>query len=294
MEPEYALITQNVAPMRAAPQEGAEQVSQAILGDTVQWLEAQGEYVRVGTRDAYTGWVLHQHLRPFEYDHIYPASGPFSLEPHWPEGWQSAHANACRVNIPIVDVLSVPAKPATIVTKLVYGTWVLKRWETRRGGKDYAYIEMPSVGGYVAADALASKEALLVFSGKAACKLAGQFLGTPYLWGGTTPFGFDCSGFVQRLYDRLGVILPRDAYLQAQSPLGVSVPVGKPVKAGDLVFFCSDHDPRGRGITHVGMALGPGHFIHASGKLGVAVTGFDAADYQRAYRGAWRYRPAHR
>ncbi|HZP84341.1 MAG TPA: SH3 domain-containing C40 family peptidase [Chthonomonadaceae bacterium] len=292
MESEYALITRNVIAMRAEPNEGSEQVSQAILGDTVQWLERQGEFVRIGTRDSYTGWVLRQHLRPFAYGQIYRASvNPLSLEPHWPEGWQSAHANACRVNVPILDVLSDPTKPHGIVTKLVYGTWVLKRRETRRAGKRYAEIELSDFGGYVPVEALASKEALPVFSGNAACEIAARFEGTPYLWGGTTPFGFDCSGFVQRIYDMLGVTLPRDAHLQVRSPLGVSIPVGQPVKAGDLVFFGSDDDPRGRGITHVGMALGPRHFIHASGKLGVAVTGFDDAYYQRAYRGAWRCRP---
>ncbi len=90
---------------------------------------------------------------------------------------------------------------------------------------------------------------------------AKQFLHTPYLWGGRSAFGFDCSGFVQVVYKMAGLSLPRDAYVQANQ--------GKPVHLideampGDLVFF----DDAGEVINHVGILLGDGLVIHAHGKV---------------------------
>ncbi|MHB1782301.1 MAG: NlpC/P60 family protein [Acidimicrobiales bacterium] len=89
---------------------------------------------------------------------------------------------------------------------------------------------------------------------------AEQYLGAPYLWGGTTPAGFDCSGFVQYVYAQLGVALPRTSELQATS--GTAVPSLALAKPGDLVFYAgSDGTPASPG--HVGIYLGNGEMIDA-------------------------------
>jgi cell wall-associated NlpC family hydrolase len=102
-------------------------------------------------------------------------------------------------------------------------------------------------------------------------KNAKHHLGGKYVWGGTVPSGFDCSGYVQYLYKKEGVQLPRTA-LQ-QSKVGKDV-TWQPLKKGDLLFFLTDRK-RGIPVTHVGMYLGNNKFIHAaSKKKGIIISPF--------------------
>jgi cell wall-associated NlpC family hydrolase len=106
-----------------------------------------------------------------------------------------------------------------------------------------------------------------------------RFLGTPYVFGGTSSSGFDCSGFVQHVFATLGIGLPRtaDAQYDAGKPA-----VGGP-RAGDLVFF----DTYG-GVSHVGIYLGNGQFVHASSSRGVMVSKLSEAYWASRYVGAKR------
>ena len=88
-----------------------------------------------------------------------------------------------------------------------------------------------------------------------------RFLNSPYLWGGRSPFGYDCSGFTQIVYKINGVRLPRDAWQQAS--VGQSMDSVNDVARGDLVFFA---DNEGR-VVHVGLAIPPGQIIHCSGMV---------------------------
>jgi len=88
-----------------------------------------------------------------------------------------------------------------------------------------------------------------------------KFLDTPYLWGGRTILGLDCSGFSQLIYSLLGIPLQRDAYLQAKQ--GANVYFIHEAKAGDLAFFDNEDGE----ITHVGILLNNHQIIHAHGKV---------------------------
>lgn len=92
-------------------------------------------------------------------------------------------------------------------------------------------------------------------------RICSVFLDTPYLWGGKSVFGIDCSGFVQQVFKIFGLKLLRDAYLQAEQ--GNAVESLDTTALGDLAFFQNE---KGR-VTHVGILLGKNEIVHASGKV---------------------------
>jgi cell wall-associated NlpC family hydrolase len=93
---------------------------------------------------------------------------------------------------------------------------------------------------------------------KGIADFAKQFIGTPYVWGGTSPSGFDCSGFTQYVMKQFGINLPRISYQQGQG--GKAVANGD-LQVGDLVFW--DNSSRNAGADHVGIYIGGGKYIHA-------------------------------
>jgi hypothetical protein len=100
-----------------------------------------------------------------------------------------------------------------------------------------------------------------IFSEREIIKLASDFLGSPYLWGGRTMFGIDCSGLSQIVMKCLGIKLPRDASQQVN--FGTEVPFTDMAQPGDLAFFENDESV----ITHVGIITGTKEIIHASGEV---------------------------
>ena len=114
---------------------------------------------------------------------------------------------------------------------------------------------------------------------------AKYFKGGRYVWGGTTPEGFDCSGYVQYLYKKHNVNLPRTAW--AQSKKGEAVEI-RNLQKGDLLFFLTDKK-RGIPVTHVGIYMGDGNFIHAaSKKKGIIVSPLTHGHYAETFVSARR------
>ena len=233
-----AVVLSPVANMYSKASEDADVVSQAIYGSNVGVVERQEGWARIRTADDYTGWTPLGALLPGK---TYAASGRVaevqSLFAHiYREADVTAHAPL--VTVPFESRLEVVAEPAG------QARWLRVRLPDDRGGWVQA--------GDIAFDAKPlSIPEMIEFSKR--------FLGLPYTWGGTSSFGYDCSGFAQMLCRRRGVSMPRDAQPQADWS-GVMPVERKDLKPGDLLYFGGS----AKKITHTGVYLGDGKFIDAT------------------------------
>jgi len=238
-----AVVLKPVANMYANPGGDAAVVSQAIYGAQITILEEQEGWAKVETPDQYTGWMAASAFRVLrESETGYARSGRVARV-------ESLFANLYRepnvtgheplLTVPFETRLEVTAEP-----KDDGGRWI------RVGLADgrLAWVARGDVSFDAPRLAIGDLPAF-----------SKRFLGLPYLWGGTSTFGYDCSGFAQMLYRRLGVLMPRDAQPQADWN-GLSAVDRKDLRPADLLYFgSSDHH-----ITHTGMYLGSGEFISAT------------------------------
>jgi len=254
-----AIVVEVAADMLAEPAGGAERVSQALLGETVTVVGQSAGWAQVRTPDGYPGWVRAEALVPAP-PNGYPPQGRGAL-----------------VRPMLAHVRSGPVDSAPPVTLVALGALL---W-AEPGTHGWRRVRLPrGETGWTRSRDLAPPLALRSVppDGRELVAAAYRFLGVPYLWGGRSPLGIDCSGLTQSAYGLCGVVIPRDAHLQAEWEGFSEVALGG-LRAGDLLFFSGDEDPLQRGITHVGMALDGERMIHAPGGRGVCVEPFDAPPY---------------
>jgi cell wall-associated NlpC family hydrolase len=132
----------------------------------------------------------------------------------------------------------------------------------------------------IAGKKASSSETRITGGRKTVVQESKRWLGTPYCYGGEEGECFDCSGFVSRVYLKIGLKLPRSA--RDMYGVGESLSITA-LRPADLVFF---RNTAGKGITHVGIYVGGRQFIHASSSRGVIITSLDDEYYRRHFAGA--------
>jgi cell wall-associated NlpC family hydrolase len=147
-----------------------------------------------------------------------------------------------------------PAKDAATVSPVFFGNRLI----VAGGSGAWARVELPD-----GRRGVLPRAALATAVPKLEARVA-SLLGTPYLWGGRSPSGYDCSAFVQQVLLEQGVSLPRDAKDQCRSARRLADPAR--ARLGDLAFFRRPGEP----ASHVGLCLGGGYFAHCRGRVHVA------------------------
>jgi cell wall-associated NlpC family hydrolase len=243
----------------------------SIFGERLVILDQQGPWLKVAavsqlTRQnmtGYPGWVLADQV----------CTSPIYLI-------EQTSSSELVISAPKTAIYSDPALTKNIGT-LTYQT----RLPLLAESEGFQEVRLPDGKVGYLSRSNTKKTSGLVFSPGNIVNEARQFLGLKYLWGGTSSYGFDCSGFMFRIYQSQGIYIPRDASEQAQG----GIPVTKEnLSLGDLLFFA--HPDRPDTIHHVGMYIGEGLMIHSpNSKSVIRIELFEAGVYGEEYWGARRY-----
>jgi hypothetical protein len=217
--------------MRKDPEDASEMVNQVLFGETFEVVEHRKKwsFIRLA-HDGYEGWIDNKQIEPCTEDFYKSGTEP-----------------APTVTQELIDIIS---EQQTAEFYPVFLGSILPFYVT--GGKlKIAHRNFTFSGAVNQGQSQRNK---LV-------EYAYQYLNAPYLWGGRTPAGIDCSGFTQMVYRLAGFSLPRDSGQQATH--GITLSFIEESEPGDLAFFDNEE---GR-IVHVGIMLHDNYIIHASGKV---------------------------
>ncbi len=184
-----------------------------------------------------------------------------------------------------VNIRAVPSTEGGIITKVYAG----KRLELISLYDGWYAVRLADGVGYISADYVRPYTSGGSEIGQDAVDLALSYLGVPYVYGGASPKGFDCSGFTMYIFSQFGYSLPHSATSQWNSS-GEYVERDD-LQPGDLVLFCDPSRSNGKACSHVGIYIGDGEFVHASsGSSGkcIRISSLDEDYYDGYYKGAKR------
>ena len=223
----YGINILGLVPLRIGPKDQSEMISQVLFGQHFKVLEFKKNWVRIILySDNYKGWICSkQYLEIGKqyYDQLSLSIAEFSTD-------------KTSYLLDLVDSSQIAIPMGSTLPFLNNGLINIKE-------KKYKYL-----------GDISSRNTKDVIS------YSMQFLNSPYLWGGKSFLGIECSGFTQLVFALCGIKIPRDAYQPVESGKKLNFPETRP---GDLIFFINDSDR----IHHVGIALKDDEIIHASGKV---------------------------
>lgn len=226
MQPAISFLA--VVPMRKEPSHRSEMVSQLLFGETLMAGEEKDDFVFVRCDyDGYEGWVQAKQI--WRLDHYFEfITGRYTT------------------------AFAAPVTKSGELFHVPYASPYLGGGEFYVAGEMFSYL----IQEQQTWDPFKARLNEPVLSA-----LIQPYLNVPYLWGGKSVFGTDCSGFVQQVFKLLGIKLPRDAYQQA----GQGTSVGSVAEAGlgDMAFFQNEAGK----VTHVGIVLNNGRIVHAAGQV---------------------------
>lgn len=219
----YGICHLSIVPMRANPEDASELVSQLLYGEIFKIIDQRKKWIKIRcTADDYIGWIDRKQYASITAEQYNEALG--------------------RLPIYSVDLVDYVSKPNGALKSIVVGSSV-----------HYCDLLGDTFEGQKHQPTQENRELII--------EQALLYLGTPYLWGGKTPFGIDCSGLTQMVYRLIGRSIPRDAKDQAQ--LGDALSFIEESSPGDLAFF---DNTEGK-ITHVGLIMKDNYILHAHGEV---------------------------
>jgi len=240
----WGLAALSVSNMRSDPKHASELVSQVTMGTPVKLIEETVGWIRVETPEGYNGWI--------------DTCGLVRLSPEEIDQWKNADRYVFKQLIGYA--FDAPSQKGKIVTDLVLND-IFIAVETKIG---FLKIRLPDGRtGYVRKKDCISWNDWINKTPEvqSILSVARQMMGSPYLWGGTSAKGVDCSGLVKITFLSQAIVLERDASQQAQFGESIDFSDFNNLQAGDLLFFGMSPEK----ISHVGIYLSKGDYIHSSG-----------------------------
>lgn len=273
----YGITAQSVINLRYGPGYSNESATQTLMGMPVRILEKKGGWTRCITPEGYTAWVSSGSIQPMNSEEF--------------NEWTAAPKLIVTTHYTLFREAPVAGSP--VVSDGVWGNIVRNEGKS---GNSYKVILPNGRVAYVAANDVQEFDKWLGSRNPTAeniLAVAKQFLGFPYMWGGTSVKAMDCSGFTKTAFYLNGVILERDASQQARTGADVDITEGfDNLRAGDLLFFGSKAtEERKERITHVGIYIGNGEFIHSATSVRINSLIPDSVNY---YEGSNRLVRANR
>jgi len=224
---EYFIINTAVASIYKDATHQSEMVTQALFGETCEILDQRNDWYFIKQWDGYKGW-------------IYSFNG-------------LATKDRYKSNYVLHDLHGkITDKNGEVIKNIVFGAKV----KAEMIGSQFS-VDLPNDHKAISENALVAKPQSA--NRDNIINIAKKFTGTPYLWGGKSSYGIDCSGLVQTVFQAVGIDLPRDASQQAEF-LNKHIINKSDMKIGDLLFFGENEK-----ITHVAISLGELNFINARG-----------------------------